>query len=69
LVADDVFIDAVGEVFSQTVSEGQEQVVYALFIEDSCEDPTRFPAIVLPQELADLLHGDIALEIQVEILE
>ena len=69
LVADDFFVDAVGEVFSQAVGEGQEQVVYALFIEDSCEDPTSLPAIVLAQELADLLHGDIALEIQVEILE
>jgi hypothetical protein len=69
LIADDVLVDAVGEMFPETISERQKQVIHAFFIQDSRQNTTRFSAVILSQKLADLLHGDIALKIQVEIFE
>jgi hypothetical protein len=56
-------------VLAKTVRQRQEQVVHTLFIEDPRQNPARFPTVVLAQELTDLLHRDVALEIQVEIFE
>jgi hypothetical protein len=69
LIAHHVLVDAMREMLAQTVGEGEQQIIYALLVQDPRQNATRLSAIVLAQELADLLHGDIALEIQVEILE
>jgi hypothetical protein len=69
LIAHDVFVHAMRQVFTKTVRQGQEQVVHTLFVEDSSQNPAGLPTVVLAKELTDLLHRDIALEIQVEILE
>jgi hypothetical protein len=69
LIADDVFVDAVREMLAQAIRQGQEQVIDALFIENARQDSAGLSTVILAQELTDLLHRDIALEIQVEILE
>jgi hypothetical protein len=69
LVSHHVFIDAVREVLSEAISERQQQIVDPVLVQDPCQYAACLSAVILTQELADLLHGDIALEVQVEILE
>ena len=46
-----------------------ENGLRSVLVQDPCQYAACLSAVVLTQELADLLHGDIALEVQVEILE
>src|SRR6187401_546803 len=69
LIADRLLADAVADLILEAIRQGDQQVVDALFLDDLRQKLARFAAVVLAQELPHLLHGDVALEIEVQVLE
>jgi len=69
LIADRLLAHAVADLILQAIRQGDQQVVDALFLDDLRQKLACFAAVVLAQELPHLLHGDVALEVEVQVLE
>jgi len=69
LVSDRLLAHAIPDLILEAICQGDQQVVHALFLDDLRQELACFAAVVLAQELPHLLHGDLALEVEVQVLE
>jgi hypothetical protein len=68
LVTHDVLGDPGADMLSQAVSQGQQQIVNALLLNDFRQQLPSLVAVILPKETAHLFDRNIPLEIEVQVV-
>src|SRR6476620_984014 len=69
LLADRLIVHARLDVILQNVGEGDEQLVDALVLDQLRKESLRLAALVLAEQLPNLVQSDLALEVQVHVLQ
>src|SRR6476620_6238794 len=69
LLADRLIVHARLDVILQNVGEGDEQLVDALVLDQLRKESLRLAALVLAEKLPNLVQSDLALEVQVHVLQ